>query len=119
MQLGLVEISIVLAGVMIVVGIIVPAIGQARSVAGAMEGIARQPEAAGPIGNNLIIGLAFIESLSIYVLVISLIIMFVFAYPSTQDLQKVSAAQAEVQVLELQIKQIELQRQLEELTPAP
>lgn len=116
MSIGIVEISILLAGLIIVAGTIVPAIGQARSVVSAMEGIARQPEAAGPIGNNLIIGLAFIESMSIYVLVIALIL--IFADPFTQDLKKVSAAKAEVEIMELQLRQAELQRQLEQLAPA-
>ncbi len=116
MNVGIVEISILLAALMIVVGTIVPAIGQMRSVVSAMEGIARQPEAAGPIGNNLIIGLAFIESLSIYVLVIALIL--IFADPYTQDIKKVSAAKAQVEVLELQVRQAELQRQLDQLAPA-
>ncbi len=57
-----------------VVGLGVPlaaifgALGQARVGAAAMEGIARQPEAAGDIGRNLIITLAMIESLVIYAL---------------------------------------------------
>lgn len=51
-------------------------LGQGNAVAKAVEGIARQPEAAGPIQTNLIIGLAFIESLCIYALVVSLILIF-------------------------------------------
>jgi F-type H+-transporting ATPase subunit c len=42
---------------------------QARAAAAAVESIARQPEAAGDIRFSLILGLAFIESLVIYVLV--------------------------------------------------
>ena len=116
MNVGIIEISILLAALIVVAGTIVPAIGQARAVVSAMEGIARQPEAAGPIGNNLIIGLAFIESLSIYVLVIALIL--IFADPYTQDIKKVSDAKAQVEVLELQLRQAELQRQLDQLAPA-
>lgn len=51
-------------------------IGQGMAVGKAVEGIARQPEATGKIQSALIIGLAFIESLTIYVLVISLIMIF-------------------------------------------
>ena len=57
-----------------VVGLAVPlaamagAIGQGRVGAAAMESIARQPEAAGDIGRNMIIALALIESLVIYAL---------------------------------------------------
>lgn len=45
-------------------------IGQGRAAAAAMEGIARQPEAAGKIQTAMIIGLALIESLVIYALLI-------------------------------------------------
>lgn len=44
-------------------------IGQGIAVNGAMQGMARQPEAAGTIQTAMIIGLAFIESLVIYALV--------------------------------------------------
>lgn len=50
------------------------ALGQARAVNAALEGMARQPESAGQIQTAMIIGLAFIESLVIYVLVIALIL---------------------------------------------
>ena len=49
-------------------------LGQARAIAAALEGVARQPEAGGRILTLLIIGLAFIESLTIYALVISLVL---------------------------------------------
>lgn len=48
-------------------------LGQGRAVASALEAVARQPEATGRIQTLLIIGLAFIESLTIYALVIALI----------------------------------------------
>ncbi len=51
------------------------AFGQARAVNAALDGMARQPEAAGQIQTAMIIGLAFIESLVIYVLVIHLLIV--------------------------------------------
>jgi F-type H+-transporting ATPase subunit c len=47
------------------------ALGQGRAIAAALEGIARQPEAAGAIRTNMIIGLAFVESLTIYALVVA------------------------------------------------
>jgi F-type H+-transporting ATPase subunit c len=42
------------------------ALGQGKAAASALEGIARQPEAAGEIRVLLILSLAFIESLVIY-----------------------------------------------------
>jgi F-type H+-transporting ATPase subunit c len=50
------------------------AIGQSRAIAAACEGIARNPGAAGAIRLSMIIGLALIESLVIYALVIAFII---------------------------------------------
>jgi F-type H+-transporting ATPase subunit c len=47
------------------------AIGQSRAIAASVEGIARNPSAAGPIRLSMIIGLALIESLVIYALVLA------------------------------------------------
>lgn len=51
------------------------AIGQGISLSKACEGIARNPGASGKITTTLIIGLAMIESLAIYALVVVLIIL--------------------------------------------
>lgn len=51
-------------------------LAQGNAVSRAVEGIARQPEATGQIQTVLIIGLAFIESLTIYALVVALILIF-------------------------------------------
>ena len=51
------------------------AIGQSRAIAAACEGIARNPTAAGPIRLAMIIGLALIESLVIYALIIAYLAM--------------------------------------------
>jgi F-type H+-transporting ATPase subunit c len=45
---------------------------------GATQGIARNPDAAGAIQTNLILGIAFSEATAIYALVVALIILFVF-----------------------------------------
>jgi F-type H+-transporting ATPase subunit c len=47
------------------------AIGQGRMVASAMESIGRNPNSAGQIFTPMIIGLAFIEALTLYALVIA------------------------------------------------
>jgi len=52
------------------------ALAQARGLAAAAEGIARNPSAANEIRGALILGLVLIESLVIYVLLISLILFF-------------------------------------------
>ncbi len=51
------------------------ALGQSRAISAALEGMARQPESAGQIQTAMIIGLAFIESLVIYVLVIAFLLI--------------------------------------------
>jgi F-type H+-transporting ATPase subunit c len=53
------------------------ALGQGRAIASAAEAIARNPSATGDIRGALILGLVLIESLVIYVLLISLIVFFV------------------------------------------
>lgn len=52
------------------------ALGQARAIAAACEGIARNPSAAPAIRLAMIIGLALIESLVIYALIIAFIAVF-------------------------------------------
>ena len=52
-------------------------LGQGKTAAAALEGIARNPAAADSIRGSLIIGLALIESLVIYVLLVDLILYFV------------------------------------------
>jgi F-type H+-transporting ATPase subunit c len=68
--------SIITAGFALAIAAAFGALGQSRAIAGAVEGIARNPSAAGEIRGNLILGLVLIESLVIYVLLISLILFF-------------------------------------------
>ncbi len=50
------------------------AIGQGRAVAGAMESSGRNPASADRIQTPMILGLAFIEALAIYALVIAFLL---------------------------------------------
>jgi len=50
-------------------------IGQGRAAGAALEGIARNPGAAGQVRGPMILGLALIESLVIYALIISLLLV--------------------------------------------
>lgn len=59
-------------------------IGQGNAVRGALEGVARQPEAGGRILTMMIIGLALIESLTIYALVLGLLL--IGRLPATADI---------------------------------
>ena len=56
-------------------GTIGPGIGLGSGVGKAMEAIGRNPEAHPKIQNTMILGLAFIEALSIYALVIAFMVM--------------------------------------------
>lgn len=51
-------------------------IGQGMAVRGAVEGIARNPDTSGKVTVTMLIGLAMIESLAIYALVIALILIY-------------------------------------------
>ena len=46
-------------------------------VSGAVQGIARNPDAAGDVQTNMILGIAFAEAVAIYCLVVALLILFV------------------------------------------
>ena len=59
-------------------------IGQGLAVKSSVEGIARNPEASGKITVTMLIGLAMIESLAIYALVVALIILY--AYTMTKPI---------------------------------
>jgi F-type H+-transporting ATPase subunit c len=50
-------------------------IGQGLGLRSAVEGIARNPESSGKVTVTMLIGLAMIESLCIYALVISLMLL--------------------------------------------
>jgi len=69
-------ISTVGAALAITVGAMVPALAMGRAIVKALDALARQPEAERSIARTLFIGLAMIESLAIYVLVVVLIILF-------------------------------------------
>jgi F-type H+-transporting ATPase subunit c len=60
----------------IALGVMLPAIAMGWAISRALDSLARQPEAERSIMRTLFIGLAMIESLAIYVLVIVLIVLF-------------------------------------------
>jgi len=68
--------STVVAVLGIAIGVISPAQAMGRAIGSALEALARQPEAERAVSRTLFIGLAMIESLAIYVLVIVLIVLF-------------------------------------------
>ena len=68
--------SILTAGFALCIAAGLGALGQGKAIASAAEAIARNPSASGEIRGVLILGLVLIESLVIYVLLISLILFF-------------------------------------------
>jgi F-type H+-transporting ATPase subunit c len=69
------------------------AFAQSKAIVSAMEGISRQPESGSTIQTSMIIGLAFMEALTIYALVISFML-----------LGKLPATEAVLEVLKLAVK---------------
>ena len=68
------------AGIGMALGTLGAGIGQGLAVKSAVEGVSRNPGASGKILTTMMIGLAMIESLAIYALVVCLIILFANPY---------------------------------------
>ncbi len=68
--------STVIAAFAIALGTMFPALAMGRAISQALEALARQPEAERSIMRTLFIGLAMIESLAIYCMVIVMIVIF-------------------------------------------
>lgn len=74
------------AGAAIALSSMVCGFSQALGIRNAVDGIARNPESSGKVTVTLLIGLAMIESLCIYTLVIALII--IYAHPQSEAIAK-------------------------------
>ncbi|MCC8404873.1 F0F1 ATP synthase subunit C [Paraburkholderia sp. MMS20-SJTN17] len=75
--MNLIEIvSIAAAALAVSFGAIGPALAEGRAVAAAMDAIARQPDSAGTLSRTLFVGLAMIETMAIYCLVVALLLLF-------------------------------------------
>lgn len=110
------SLSVIGAAISIAITGAAAAIAQGRAATSALDGIARQPEASGPIGTNLILGLAFIESIAIYALVISLIL--IFANPFTKTSQSLEESKAKLEMIQIETQAIEAQSRLDALKQA-
>ena len=69
-------ITILVAGIGMIIGAILPALVEGRAVYKALDGMTRQPEVAGDIRNTLIVSMALLETTAIYVLLVMLILIF-------------------------------------------
>jgi F-type H+-transporting ATPase subunit c len=59
------------------IGALGPGVGIGLLVQGALQAIGRNPDAAGQVQTNMILGIVFAEAVAIYCLVVALIILFV------------------------------------------
>ena len=64
------------AGLCMGLGALGPALGEGNAVSHALDGMARQPESAGTLRTNMIVGCAITETTGIYSLLISILILF-------------------------------------------
>lgn len=71
------DLTQIAAGIAIGIGAIGPALGIGMLAGKAMEALGRNPEAQGPIRQNMILAIAFAEAIAIYALVVAIVILFV------------------------------------------
>jgi F-type H+-transporting ATPase subunit c len=69
-------VSIIIAGLTISIGTLLPALSQGKAVATALSSLAQQPDASATITRTLFVGLAMIESTAIYCFVVTMILVF-------------------------------------------
>jgi len=68
-------VSIIAASLIIIIGTITPAVAEMMALIKGLEAVAQQPDAANTLSRNLFVGIAMIESLAIYCLVIAIILI--------------------------------------------
>ncbi len=69
-------VTIIVAGAAIVIGTMIPTWVEGQSAVKAIEGMARQPDAAPQLRTAMLIALALLETASIYVLLVVLVLLF-------------------------------------------
>jgi ATP synthase F0 subunit c len=77
MEQAIVQAAKVIGAGLAMIGAFGGGIGIGLSAHGAVQGIARNPDAASQVQTNMILGIAFSEAVAIYCLVIALLILFV------------------------------------------
>lgn len=74
--MDLMSIRLIMMGITIAVGGVMPALAIGLMTGKALEAIGRNPEAANDVRTSMILGVAFAEAIAIYSLVVALIIRF-------------------------------------------
>lgn len=69
-------VSIIISGLTISIGTLLPALSEGKAVATALSSLAQQPDASATITRTLFVGLAMIESTAIYCFVVTMILIF-------------------------------------------
>jgi len=69
-------VSIIVSGLTIAIGGIGPALAEGRGLAEGLRAIAQQPDESDTITRTLFVGIALVESIAIYALVVSLVLIF-------------------------------------------
>ena len=64
------------AAIAVSVGVTGPALGEGYIAAKTMEAVSRNPEMSGKMFTNMLIGMAFVESLGVYCFLVALILLF-------------------------------------------
>ncbi len=82
-------VSVFAAGFGIAIAAFGGSLGQGMGIKSAVEGIARNPESSGKVTVTMLIGLAMVESLVIYTLVIALIL--IYAHPQSSAIAELFA----------------------------
>lgn len=65
------------AALAVAIGVAGPALGEAYIAGKTMEAVSRNPEMSGKMFTNMLIAMAFVESLGVYCFLVSLILLFV------------------------------------------
>jgi F-type H+-transporting ATPase subunit c len=69
-------VSIIVSGFTIAIGSIAPAVAEGRGLVEGLRAIAQQPDESNTITRTLFVGIALVESIAIYCLVVALILIF-------------------------------------------
>ncbi|HBO34973.1 MAG TPA: ATP synthase F0 subunit C [Anaerolineaceae bacterium] len=69
-------VTTIVCGVAIMIGTMVPTWVQGKAAEKALEGMARQPDAAPQLRTAMLISMALMETASIYVLLVVLVLLF-------------------------------------------
>jgi F-type H+-transporting ATPase subunit c len=69
-------VTTVVSGIAIMIGTMIPTYMQGKAAEKALEGMARQPDAAPQLRTAMLISMALIETASIYVLLVVLVLLF-------------------------------------------